>query len=94
MLSKDTEPLKNVNSQTAKFAKWYVEIIDPKVIDYSCMAKGENIQAQKFQCVLVSHESAQCMLGLVPFDFRDRRAATNAAGKFTADCLGSHNARL
>ena len=29
MLSKSTEPLTYMNSQTAKFAKWYVKIIDP-----------------------------------------------------------------
>ena len=87
MLSKNTEPLKNMNSQTAKYAKWYVKAIDPKVIDYSFTAKCENTQAQKFQCVIVSHEPSQYMLGLVPFDFRDRRAATNAASKFTADSV-------
>ena len=55
MLSKNTEALKSMNSQTAKFAKWYVKVLDPKIIDYSFRSKGENVRAQKFQCVLVSH---------------------------------------
>jgi hypothetical protein len=85
MLSKNTEALKSMNSQTAKFAKWYVKILDPKVVDYSFFSRGESIHAQKFQCVLVSHVPEQYMLGFVPFDFKDRNAATKAAQKFTAD---------
>ena len=87
MLSKNTETLKSMNSQTARFAKWYVKILDPKVIDYSFAAKGEKVQAQKFQCVLVSHAPEQYMLGLVPFDFKDRSAAQTAAKKFTPDSV-------
>ena len=75
MRSKNAETLKSMNSQTARFAKWYVKILDPKVIDYSFAAKGEKVQVQKFQCVLVSHAPEQHMLGLVPFDFKDRSAA-------------------
>ena len=59
MLSKNTEALKSMNSQPAKYAKWYVKILDPKVIDYSLFSRGENIHAQKFQCVLVSHVPEQ-----------------------------------
>ena len=33
MLSKNVETLENMNGTTAKFAKWYVRIIDPKVMD-------------------------------------------------------------
>ncbi len=85
MLSKNVETLKNLNGTTAKFAKWYVRIIDPKIIRYTFMAKGEAIKAQKFQCVLVSKEPEQYMLGLVPFDFKDRHAAVAAAQRFTRD---------
>ena len=86
-LSKNTESLKRMNSQTAKFAKWYVLVVDPKLIDYSFPSRGETVQAQKFQCVLVSHAPEQYMLGLVPFDFKDRNAAANAAEKFTANSV-------
>ena len=87
MLSKNVETLKNMNSTTAKFAKWYVWVIDPKVIDYTFSAKGEQIQAQKFQCVLVSKEPGQYMLGLVPFDFRNRGAAVAAQQQFKPDSV-------
>ena len=87
MLSKNTEALKSMNSQTGKFAKWYVNVLDPKVIEYSFHSRGEKIQAQKFQCVLVSHAPEQCMLGFVPFDFKDRTAAAEAAAKFTANSV-------
>ena len=83
MLAKNVETLKNMNATTSKFAKWYVRVIDPKVIDYSFKARGETVAAQKFECVLVSKDPAQYMLGLVPFVFSDRQAAANALTRFT-----------
>ena len=83
MLPKNLETLKNMNSSTGKFAKWYVRVIGPKIIDYPIKARGETIAAQKFECVLVSKDSAQYMLGLVPFAFSDRGAAQKAMDKFT-----------
>ena len=87
MLPKNTETLKNMNNTTAKYARWYVRVLDPKVIDYSFLCKGERIPAKKFQCILVSKAPDQYMLGLVPFDFKDRNAATKAAAKFVADSV-------
>ena len=87
MLSKNTETLKNMNYQTAKYAKWYVKVLHPKVIEYSFAARGEQVQAQKFEGLLVSHAPEQHMLGLVPFDSKDRSAATNAAAKSAADSV-------
>lgn len=87
MLSKNVETLKNMNGTTAKYAKWFVRVLDPKVIEYSFQAKGERVEAKKFQCVLVSSDPKQYMMGLVPFDFKDRGAAANAAQKFTADSV-------
>ena len=72
-----------MNSTTSKFAKWYVRVIAPKIIDYTFEARGETIAAQKFECVIVSNDSAQYMLGLVPFTFSDRKAAQKAMDKFT-----------
>ncbi len=87
MLSKNVETLKNMNGTTAKYAKWFVRVLDPKVVEYSFQSKGERVAAEKFQCVLVSSDPKQYMMGLVPFDFKDRRAAANAAEKFTADSV-------
>ena len=72
-----------MNSSTGKFAKWYVRVIAPKIIDNPIKARGETIAAQKFECVLVSKDSSQYMLGLVPFAFSDRGAAQKAMDKFT-----------
>ena len=66
MLGKNVETLKNMNATTSKLCKWYVRVVDPKVIDYSFKARGETIAAQKFECVLVSKDPAQYMLGLAP----------------------------
>ena len=83
MLAKNVETLKNMNATTSKFAKWYVRVVDPNVIDCSFKARDETIAAQIFQCVLVSKDPAQYMLGLVPFVFSDRQAAARALTRFT-----------
>ena len=82
MLAKNVETLKNMNGTTAKYAKWYVRIIDPKVIPYSFSAQGKLVQAEKFQCILVSKDPSQYMLAVVPFEFKDENAAQNAHKKF------------
>ena len=87
MLSKNVETLKNMNGTTAKYATWFVMVLDPKVVEYSFQSKGERVAAEKFQCVLVSSDPKQYMMGLVPFDFKDRLAAANAAQKSTADSV-------
>ena len=51
MLSKNVETLKNMNGTTAKFAKWYVRIIDPKVIDYRFTAQCKLVVAKNFECI-------------------------------------------
>ena len=81
-LSKNVETLKNMNGGTAKYAKWYVRIIDPKIIEYSFIARGQSVQAKKFECILVSKDPSQYMLALVPFEFKDPNAAQKAYEKF------------
>ena len=78
-----------MNSTTAKLAKWYVRVNDPNIIDYTFIAQGEQIKAHKFQCVLVSKDPGQYMLGLVPFDFKDRGAASAALKRFTPTRCGN-----
>jgi hypothetical protein len=82
-LGKNVEVLKNMNEGTAKYAKWYVRIISPQIVPYCFFAKGEQVHAKKFQCVLVSADPSQYMFGLVPFDFKNREAAQQAYSKFT-----------
>ena len=76
-----------MNSSTSKYAKWFVRVIHPKVIDYTFTARGEPVNAQKFECVLVSEDPAQYRLGLVPFVFSDREAAKKAFSRFTKDLV-------
>ena len=48
-----------MNGTTSKYAKWFVRVIHPKLIDYTFQARGETVHAQKFECVLVSKDPAQ-----------------------------------
>ena len=40
------------------------------------------MKATKFQCILVSQDPTQFMLGTVPFSFADRAAPSKAMQKF------------
>ena len=81
------ESLKNMNGTTAKFATWCVRILAPKVISYTFSARGETVDAKKFQCVIVSRDASQYMLGTVGFNFADRGAADKALAKYTHESV-------
>ena len=82
------ETLTNMNAGTSKYALWIIRVVgDPKVIEYDFTARGETVHAQKFECVIVSKDPADYMLGVVPFNFNDRSAATKAKGKFLKDTV-------
>ena len=40
---------------------------------------------EKVECVLVSQDPSQYMMGLVPFEFKDRQVASKAAAPFAND---------
>ena len=78
------ETLKNMNLETAKHAQWVVRVLAPKLIRYSFQAKQKTVQAEKFQCLLVSTIPTQFMIGSVPFNFAAPQAARQAFQKFRA----------
>ena len=78
------ETLKNMNLETAKHAQWMVRVLAPKLIRYTFQAKGKTVEAEKFQCLLVSTIPTQFMIGSVPFNFAAPKAASLAFQKFKA----------
>ena len=83
-MDKPVETLKNMNLETAKHAQWVVRVLAPKLIRYSFQAKQKTVQAEKFQCLLVSTIPTQFMIGSVPFNFAAPQAARQAFQKFRA----------
>lgn len=81
-MAKPTETLKNMNTSTSKHASWVVRVLAQKVIKYQFVAKGKQVQAQKFECILVAANPVQFMIGTVPFSFADPDGAGKAANKF------------
>ncbi len=71
-----------MNNTTAKFATWVIRVKGPKVVDYQFASRGETVNAQKFECVVVSKEPKEYMLGVVPFSFQNRDAAQQAFQRF------------
>ena len=87
MVAKNTETLRNMNSSTAKHAKWYVRILDPKIIEYKFSSRGQIVDAKKFQCVLVSQDPTQYMFGVVNWDFKQTDASDKAMAKFKKETV-------
>ena len=83
-MDKPVETLKNMNLETAKHAQWMVRVLAPKLIRYTFQAKGKTVEAEKFQCLLVSTIPTQFMIGSVPFNFAAPKAASLAFQKFKA----------
>ena len=75
------ETLKNMNQTTAKYASWVVRVLAPKLIPYEFTSRGEVVKATKFQCILVSKDPTQFMIGNVPFSFATRDAPSEAREK-------------
>ena len=73
-----------MNVTTSKFATWVVRISEPHLVNYTFVAKGEKIEAQKFMCYLIGTEPHQYASGCVNFAFSNRNAAQDAFAKFKA----------
>ena len=83
------ESLRNMNTSSGKFASWLVCVRDPQVqpVRFNARpfgeARGQWIEGHRFSCVLTSADEKEYMFGAVPFDFKNRHAAQQAAEKFT-----------
>ena len=78
MLPKNVETLESMNASTGKYAKWHVRVIDPKGEGLQLRLARRESSGAKCECVLASQDPSQHMMGLVPFEFKNRRAACNA----------------
>ena len=71
-----------MNSTIGKYAKWYVRVIEGKVIQYEFKSRQEAVMVERFECILVSKDPSQYMLAGVPFSFNDRQAARKALAEY------------
>ena len=56
------ESVMNLNETNAKFAKWVFRIHSPRVHEYSFMARGEKVDAERFDCVLVGDDPEEYLM--------------------------------
>ena len=56
-------------------------MLSPKVMSYEFKSRNEVAKATRFQCILVSQDPKQFMIGSVPFSFAAKDAASNAKDK-------------
>ena len=76
-----------MNANIGNYAIWYVRVLDPKIIHYELHDRWETIDAERFQCVLVSKDPAQYMLATIPFSFIDRKRARKALDTYKKGCV-------
>ena len=78
MLLNNVEKLKNMSASTGMFAIRNVLVIDSTLNDYAFSSRGEKTDAQQNECVLVSMDPSQYMMGIAPSKFKNRHAASNS----------------
>ena len=76
-----------MNANIGKYAIWYVRVLDPKPIQYQFTSKGQLIDAEKFECILVSNDPTQYMLASIPFTFADRTRAQTGVETYDPGCV-------
>ncbi len=76
------ESIMNMNETTGKYAKWILRVVDTQIVNYKFTARNEQVDAQRFMALMVSDDATQYFYGTVPFAFKDRDAAKNAATKY------------
>ena len=89
------ECLKAMNTNTAKFASWIVQIRKPEAKPVIFMDKtGKEQKGSRFQYVLTSGNETQYCLGVVPFQWKTERAARGSASIHGRINLANLHARL
>ena len=77
-----TDSLMNLNERSAKHSVWVVRVANSRVLHYKFMARGETVDATKFICHLVGEKSTEYIVGIVPFDFKNKSAAEKAMRQY------------
>ena len=72
------ESVMNLNETNGKFAKWVFRVLSPRIVAYSFTARGQAVQAERFDCILVSDDPTEYLIGCVPFQFGNTNAARDA----------------
>ena len=76
------DTLRNMNASSGRYASWILWVRSPQITQIKFKARGQDVEGSVFQCVLASSDAKQYMYGKVPFDFKNRAAADEAAQKF------------
>ena len=71
-----------MNETNAKYARWIVRILHPRLINYKFKARGEEVAATKFQCLVVSDTPEQYAWAIIPFAFQNRAAPQTGMDRF------------
>ena len=83
----EPETLKNLNSATTRHVYWLVRVKSPKVVQYQFTARNETVHASRFECLLVSNDPKQFIIGSVSFSFGAKDAALKAQATYLEDLV-------
>lgn len=81
------EGVMGLNETNAKFAKWLFRVIAPRKQAYTFTSRdrkqgSKTVHAERFDCVLVSDDPTEYLMGSVPFQFANPKAASRAVESF------------
>ena len=77
------ESLAAMNSNTAKFANWIVQVRKPEAKEVKFVDKnGKEQKGSRFQCLLTSADETEYCLGSIPFQWKNRDAGFEAGRQF------------
>ena len=71
-----------ISGQAARCATWLLRIGDAHLEEYSFVARGENINACHFHCVVVGDTTSEYVQAGVPFDFKNRQRPRQTMEQF------------
>ena len=74
----------HMSEASAKYSRWIVRVVEPRMVAYTINARNEQVNASKFMCYLVSKNEAEYAQGTVRFDFNNRSKPQKAFAKFKA----------
>ena len=89
------EGVMGLNETNAKFAKWIFRVVAPKKHAYTFTSRdrkkgSKTVHAERFDCVLVSDDATEYLMGSVPFQFDNPQAASRALDRCGCGCGCGH----
>ena len=59
MAAQESANVLYMNEASAKYSRWIVRAVEPRLVTYTIQARNEQVKASKLMCYLVSNNEAE-----------------------------------